>query len=150
MDERTVDAGGTRYRGESILIAAGVFSYIPNVPGLEECGYLTNENAYELEEVPERPVGIGGGYIALESAQLFARLGSQVTLIQRSAHVLSDQPADLAEALMRDLEAEGSDVLTDARLEEVVPAEREKRVKLSVNGEPTTLSATHLLVATGR
>lgn len=150
VDEHTVEADGTRYRGENVLIATGVSPYLPDVPGLEENGYLTNENVYELEEVPEQLVVFGGGYIGLENAQLFARLGSQVTMVQRSAHVLSDQPAELGDTLTEYLEAEGIEILTNARIEKVVPAEAEKRVELIVNGEHITLSATHLLVATGR
>ncbi|MBD4240450.1 FAD-dependent oxidoreductase, partial [Xanthomonas citri pv. citri] len=77
----------------------GASTFVPDVPGLEETGYLTNESAYELEELPEHLIVLGGGYIALENAQLFARLGSKVTIVQRSANVLSDQPEELTRDL---------------------------------------------------
>lgn len=84
MDKHTVKVGSQTYQGDNILIATGASPYIPDVPGLEESGYLTNESAYELEELPESLIIVGGGYIALENAQLFARLGSDVTVLQRS------------------------------------------------------------------
>ena len=75
---------------------------------LRDCknsGYLTNESAYELDELPESLIVFGGGYIALENAQLFSRMGSKVTIVQRSEHILSDQPEELGTALAGYLEA---------------------------------------------
>lgn len=150
VDEHTVEVDGEMYHAENILIATGASTFVPDVLGLEESGYLTNETAYELEELPEHLVVFGGGYIALENAQMFARLGSKVTLVQRSAHVLSDQPEELAQGLTGYLEADGITMLTNTDLQQVFPAGDEKIVKLTVDGKETTLKATHLLVATGR
>jgi mercuric reductase len=150
VDEHTVEAGGETYHADNILLATGASTFVPDVPGLEEAGYLTNENAYELEELPESLIVFGGGYIALENAQLFARLGSKVTLVQRSAHVLSDQPEELARGLTGYLKDEGITVLTNTDAKEVISTGDEKIVELTVNGQETMLKATHLLVATGR
>ncbi|MDR8390497.1 mercury(II) reductase [Aliifodinibius sp. S!AR15-10] len=150
VDEHTVEAGGETYHADNILIATGASTFVPDVPGLEETGYLTNETAYELKELPEHLIVLGGGYIALENAQLFARLGSKVTIVQRSEHVLSDQPKELAQALTGYLEAEGIAVLTNTELQQVQSDGDGKVVSLTVDGKETTLKATHLLVATGR
>ncbi len=150
VDEHTVEAGGESYLADNILIATGASTFVPEVSGLQEAGYLTNETAYELEKLPGHLVVFGGGYIALENAQLFARLGSKVTIIQRSAHVLSGQPEELAQALTTYLEAEGITVLTNTDVQRVLSTGEEKKVKLTVDGKKTTLKATHLLVATGR
>ncbi|SMO82877.1 mercury(II) reductase [Fodinibius sediminis] len=150
VDQHTVEAGGETYHADHILIATGASTFVPDVPGLEEAGYLTNESAYELEELPESLIVFGGGYIALENAQLFARLGSKVTIVQRSAHVLSDQPDELARGLTGYLKDEGITVLTNTDVKEVKSTGDEKMVELTVNGQETTLKATHLLVATGR
>lgn len=150
IDEHTVEVDGETYHADNLLIAAGASPFIPDVPGLEETGYLTNETAYELEELPESLIVLGGGYIALENAQLFARLGSKVTIVQRSAHVLSIQPEELAQGLTGYLEAEGITVLTNTNLRQVQSDGDKKVVKLTVNGQETTLKATNLLVATGR
>jgi mercuric reductase len=150
IDEHTVEVDGETYHADNILIATGATTFVPDVPGLKEAGYLTNESAYELEELPETLIVFGGGYIALENAQMFARLGSKVTIVQRSAHVLSDQPEELAQGLTGYLEAEGITVLTNTDVQKVMTAGNEKVVKLTVDGEETTLRATHLLVTTGR
>ncbi len=150
IDKHTIEADGKTYLAENILIATGASTFVPDIPGLKDSGYLTNESAYELEENPEHLVIFGGGYIALENAQLFARLGSKVTVVQRSAHVLSDQSEELAQALTGYLETEDITVLTNADVQQVLSAGDEKIVKLAVDGEKTTFKATHLLVATGR
>lgn len=150
VDTHTVEANGKTYRAEDILIATGASAFVPDIPGLEEAGYLTNESAYELEELPESLIVFGGGYIALENAQLFARLGSKVTIVQRSAHVLSDQSEELAQALTGYLEAEGITVLTNTDVQKVLTEGDDKVVKLTVDGKYATLKATHLLAATGR
>ena len=105
VDEHTVDVDGTLYYGKNILIATGAAPWAPPVEGLENSGYLTNESAYELDELPESLIVFGGGYIALENAQLFSRMGSKVTIVQRSEHILSDQPEELGTALAGYLEA---------------------------------------------
>ena len=74
IDKHTVEVDGETYPADNILIATGATTFVPDVPGLEEAGYLTNESAYELEELPEHLIVFGGGYIALENAQMFARL----------------------------------------------------------------------------
>jgi len=152
IDEHNVEVEGSAYYGENILIATGASPFIPEIGGLEEAGYLTNESAYELDELPESLIVFGGGYIALENAQLFSRLGSKVTIVQRSAHILSDQPEELGTALTKYLEDEGITVLTDTIIREVSKNEEtgKKVVHLAVDGKVQKLEANEILVATGR
>jgi mercuric reductase len=152
VDEHTVDVDGTLYYGKNILIATGAALWAPPVDGLENSGYLTNESAYELDELPESLFVFGGGYIALENAQLFSRLGSKVTIVQRSGHILSDQPEELGTALAGYLEDEGMTVLTNAQIKEVSKNEAngKKVVHLTVDGKEQKLEADDILVATGR
>jgi len=152
VDEHTVYVDGTTYYGKNILIATGAAPWAPPVEGLEETGYLTNESAYELDELPESLIMFGGGYIALENAQLFSRLGSKVTIVQRSGYVLSDQPEELGTALAGYLEEEGITVLTNTRIKEVSKSKGfgKKVVRLTVDDEEQILEADEILVATGR
>ncbi len=152
VDEHTVDVDGTPYYGKNILIATGAAPWEPPVEGLEKAGYLTNESAYELDKLPKSLIVLGGGYIALENAQLFSRLGSKVTIVQRSGHILSDQPEEIGTALAGYLEEEGMKVLTDTRIEEVSKnkATGKKIIRLTVDGEKQKLEADDILVATGR
>ena len=145
-----VQVNNSTYTAENILIATGASPFIPEIPGLKEAGYLTNESAYELEELPEELVILGGGYIALENAQLFSRLGSKVTVLQRSEHVLSDQPKELATALSGFLEEEGLTILTNTEILEVIKSDKKRSIRFTVNGEERELEADQILVATGR
>ncbi|WP_020404883.1 dihydrolipoyl dehydrogenase family protein, partial [Gracilimonas tropica] len=124
--------------------------FIPEIPGLKEAGYLTNESAYELEKLPEELIILGGGYIALENAQLFSRLGREVTVLQRSGHVLCDQPKELATAITGYLEEEGLTILTNTEILEVTKSDKKRSIRFTVNGEEKQLEADQILVATGR
>jgi len=151
VDAHTVDVDGAAYVGRNILIATGAAPHVPDIEGLQEAGFLTNEWAYELDVLPERLIVLGGGYIALENGQLFSRMGSKVTIVQRSAHVLSDQPEELGTELTRYLEKEGMTVLTNTVIKEVSKKEDgTKVVQLSVDGNKQAVEADNLLVATGR
>jgi mercuric reductase len=145
-----VQVNNSTYTAENILIATGASPFIPEIPGLKEAGYLTNESAYELEDLPEDLVILGGGYIALENAQLFSRLGSKVTVLQRSEHVLSDQPEELATALTGYLEEEELTILTNTDILEVTKTDKKRSIRFTVNGEEKELEADQILVATGR
>lgn len=151
-NEHTVDVDGTAYSGKNILIATGAAPWAPPIEGLEEAGYLTNESAYELDELPENLIVLGGGYIALENAQLFSRLGSNVTIVQRSRHILSDQSKEMGTALAAHLEDEGIRVLTNTKIKNVTlnEAAGKKVVRLLVQGKDEILEADDILVATGR
>lgn len=147
---KTVEVNGEVITATHILIATGVRPSIPDVPGLADSGYLTNESLFELDELPQSLIIIGGRYVALESAQMFARLGSKVTVLQRSERILPDESADITDALTGYLEDEGIEIVTGVRLEQVDREGQEVVVKTIVDGELRTFRASHLLAATGR
>lgn len=118
-DARTVSVGARRIQGDAILIATGSSPWTPSLPGIEAVEILTNESLFGLEALPKSMLVLGGGYIALEMAQMLQRLGVEVTLIQRSAHVLSNQPAELGQTLTGFLESEGMHVVCGTTLERV-------------------------------
>ncbi len=96
---------GHTLEADNILIATGASPYIPPVSGLAESGYLTSTTAFELQHLPESILVLGGRYIALEIAQMFSRLGSRVTILQRSSHILPTESSDITDALTGYLEA---------------------------------------------
>lgn len=150
-DDHHIEVGNSVYYGENILIATGASPFIPEIEGLKEAGYLTNESAYELDELPAELVVFGGGYIALENAQLFNRLGSKVTVLQRSSHVLSDQSKELASGITGYLEKEGITILTGTQIKKVTTKNnKEKVIQFTAGGKEKQINATHILVATGR
>ena len=150
IDNQQVEAAGKIYTGEKILLAAGSSTYVPDIPGLKEIGYLTNETVYDLETLPEHLIVLGGRYIALENAQLFARLGSKVTILQRSLRILPDEMPDVTETLKEFLEAEGIDIKTGVHIKSVEQQNGKIIIHASVRDEDAAIEATHLFVATGR
>ncbi len=102
----TVAIDGKTLRFRKAAICTGARAAVPPIPGIEETGYRTNEDIFQLTELPERLVVIGGGPIGCELAQTFARLGSMVTLVEFMSRVLAREDADAAgvvqEAMLRD------------------------------------------------
>lgn len=112
VDPHTVEVNGRNMSARRIFIAAGTRPAIPDFEGAESVEFLTNETLFLLDEIPESLIVFGGGAIACEMAQAFARLGSRVTLVQRSAHILSRMDAEAAALVEEKFRAEGIRVLT--------------------------------------
>jgi mercuric reductase len=144
------EADGNKYSAEKILIATGSTTFVPDIPGLSEVDYLTNETLYDLEELPERLIVIGGRYIALENAQMFARLGSKVTILQRSFRILPDEMPDVTETLKEYLKEEGIEIKTGVKINSIHMKEDKVLVNASVKDEEENIQGTHIFVATGR
>src|SRR6266540_4342189 len=115
----TVEVNGTPLRFKKAVIAAGTRARHPDVPGLRDAGFLTNENVFELIERPRRLAVIGAGPIGCELAQAFRRLGSEVTLFHTGGHILNREDADAAGIVQRAFVDEGIHLVLDARLTRV-------------------------------
>jgi len=155
IDKNRVEANGKSYSAEKILIATGSTTFVPDIPGLQETGYLTNDTLYELQELPQHLIVIGGRYIALENAQMFARLGSKVTILQRSNRILPDEMPDVTETLKEILEepvpsGEGLEIKTGVKIKSIQNKNGKVLVNASVKDEDEIIEGTHLFVATGR
>jgi pyruvate/2-oxoglutarate dehydrogenase complex dihydrolipoamide dehydrogenase (E3) component len=136
---------------EIIAINTGERPSVPELPGLGTIPTLNSTTIMELDQVPQHLLVLGGGYIALEFAQMFARFGSRVTIVQRSGHLLSREDADVADEVARILREDGIEVLLETKTLGAALA-GDGRVELTV-AAPTgerTLTGSHLLVATGR
>jgi mercuric reductase len=149
------DGAVRRISGDQVLIATGSTLAVPEIVGLGETPYLTSdllasEEAAELTTLPASLVIFGGGAIALELGQLFARLGSAVTILERSARLLPDHEPEIGRELASLLRAEGVQVVTRAEVTRVAPDAAGVRVAALVQGEPREFAAERLLLATGR
>jgi mercuric reductase len=145
---------GTILTGEKVLVATGSSPDIAPIDGIETVDYETSETILERRDRPESVVMIGGGYVALEWGQILHHMGTDVTILQRSSHVLSGMEGQLGRELQRCLENEGIEVVTDAAVDRV----REENVDASSGGvsvdatvdkESRTYTASNLFVATG-
>lgn len=146
VDPHTLLAGDRRITARYVLIASGSAPAVPEVPGLAETGYLTNEDVFDLQDLPRRLVVVGGGPIGVELAQAFARLGSRVTVLQRGPHLLPRDDPEMIELLERRFAEEGIEVRAGAT---PTAARREDAdVVLTVGGEELRTDA--VLVAIGR
>lgn len=149
LSKSVVEVNSTPIEADRILIATGTRPYIPPVPGLEETGYLTSTSAFELEELPKSMIVLGGRYIALECAQMFARMGTEVTILQRSSRILPNETEDLTAALTEHLVSEGIHVITGVQIKGALKEERLHTLSTEVHGSAKMFSAEKILVATG-
>ena len=145
--ENAVAVGERMLETRRILLCTGSRPATPAVPGLEEAGFLTSENVFELERPPRSVVVLGGGPIGVELAQAMNRLGIRVTLLQRGDRLVPRDEPELAELLAGVLEDEGVDVRLGAEASRVTK-ERELKIVESTNGE--RFEAEEILVAAGR
>lgn len=147
--------GPTRsLEGKRIVLATGSGPLVPPIPGLEDAGYLTNETVFSHREQPGRLLVLGGGPIGVELGQAFARLGSQVTVVEMLPRLLPREDADAAEVVVRSLEADGMRLGTGLQAVRVEAGPNGKRVTCRPShdaGAPEqTFEADELLVAVGR
>lgn len=135
---------------EKIFINTGLRTALPAVTGLDEINYLTSTSIMNLMEIPSHLVILGGSYIALEFGQLYRRLGSEVTILERGAHFLSREDEDIAGELKKILEEEGIKILTDTNIAEIAYSGKGTQVKIRTGGREHLLTGSHVLVAAGR
>jgi pyruvate/2-oxoglutarate dehydrogenase complex dihydrolipoamide dehydrogenase (E3) component len=145
--ERELDVDGERVEARAVLLAAGLDPAVPPVPGLREAGWLDNEAALSLRDLPRRLAVLGSGPIGCEFAQVFARFGVQVTVIEMLDRMLPPEEPESGQAVRDAFEAEGISVLLGARLERVERTSYGRRLHFA-EGPP--LDVDELLVAVGR
>jgi len=142
-DGRTIAAG-------KIVVTTGASSWVPPIPGLAEAGYLDNASAMALERLPDSLIVIGGSAVGLELAQMFARLGVRVAVLEALPRLVPSEDAEVGEALAGYLRAEGLTVHTGVHITQVERARGGYRVRFEEGGVPEEARGEQLLVATGR
>ncbi len=147
----TVHADGAIFRPHRIVVATGSRPWAPPLPGLEEAGYLTSNEAVSLRELPRSLVVIGASAVGLELAQVYLRAGSQVTVLEALPRVVPLEEPEVGEALRGYLEEEGMVVRPGVRITRVERSAGRYRVTFTeAEGEEQVVEAEQLLVATGR
>jgi pyruvate/2-oxoglutarate dehydrogenase complex dihydrolipoamide dehydrogenase (E3) component len=147
-----VDVGDRRLTFSRAVIASGARSAVPDIPGLSDSGFLTNETIFSLTECPRHLVVVGAGPIGCELAQAFRRFGSEVTIIGREGRLLPKEDPDAKDCVARAFEREGITVLTGAR---VLRLERgtgalPRVVSIEREGVQQEIAGDAILVAVGR
>jgi len=108
---------GVRYKGKRVAIATGSKPRKLQVPGVDKVDYYDNENLWQLAQLPKRMLFVGAGPISMELGQSFARLGSQVVMVEMADRVLGHEPPEVAEILMERSRLLGMEILLNASVE---------------------------------
>ncbi|PWE29845.1 mercury(II) reductase [Maritimibacter sp. 55A14] len=142
VNGQTVPAGNA-------IITTGAVPAKPDIPGIDNVPWLTSTTALELTDLPRSLIVIGGGYVGCELAQMFARMGTAVTLVTRS-HLLPEVEPEVSEALTGYLRDEGLAVRDGLAYRRILQANGGVALTVEIDGQDETLTAEQVLVATGR
>ena len=147
VDARTVRVGDRELGAERILVAAGSRTAVPPVPGIEDVDWLDHVSALELEQVPESLLVVGAGPVGLEFAQILARFGSRVTIVNHGPQIAGRSDTEAADELQAALEDEGIEIVGNAGVE-AFARNGDSTVATLPGGRKLTVS--HVLLASGR
>jgi dihydrolipoamide dehydrogenase len=151
VDAHTLELSTDRTVTAKHFVLATGSSVAPSpLPQLNDVGFLTSDTALELTRLPRSIIVLGGGAVALEFAQFFARFGVKVTLIQRSPHVLHEMDPDAAEVVENVFRREGITVYTHTKLTDARKLGNLKEVFFEHHGEPNRALAEEVFFALGR
>ncbi len=134
----------------SIVIAAGAKPFMPNIKGLAEMKPLTSDTVWELRELPKRFLVLGGGPIGCELAQSFARLGSQVTQVERNTRLMRREDDDVSVMVMAKFKQEGIDVKVECLVKAFIIENNTKIMLADYQGKVIKIPFDQILVAIGR
>jgi len=138
------------FTADRYFLNGGCRPAVPDITGLAAVPFLDSTSIMELAKVPPHLLVLGGGYVGLEFAQLFRRLGSRVTILQSAAQLLGREDQDVAEAVAAILKQDGIQIHLNSTVEKVSRSRNRITLKFRVAGKSGKVEGTHLLVATGR
>jgi pyruvate/2-oxoglutarate dehydrogenase complex dihydrolipoamide dehydrogenase (E3) component len=150
-DRHSVQLNGKTVSAKNWVIATGSSPDIPPIEGIKKTPYITNREIFSLESLPSSMIVIGAGPIAIEMAQAFCRLGTKVTVLQRSGQILSKEDKDMADIVMNVMASEGVTFQLNSKIMEVKDLGSEREVIIKDSEDKTmSIRAEKLLIALGR
>ena len=150
LDPYRVEVNGKVLTTKNIIIATGASPLVPPIKGVDKIDYLTSDNLWDIEEQPERLVVLGGGPIGSELAQAFNRLGTKVTMVERSATIMVREDEEVAELMQSRFVEEGIEVLAAHNAQEFVQEAGQNYLICEHNGEEKKVPFDRVLLALGR
>ena len=150
VDITREDGRTERLTTRSIVIATGARPFVPPIPGIENVGHLTSDTVWNLRELPQRRIVLGGGPIGSELTQAFARLGSKVTQVEMAPRLLMREDPEVSDLVAHQFETEGIAVLLNHRAKEFVVENGEKILIAECAGRDVRIPFDAVLVAVGR
>lgn len=142
--------------GEQVLTAPRIFlnvggrAFVPDFPGVDTVPFLDNSSLLALEELPEHLLIVGGSYIGLEFAQIYARFGSKVTVVERQHRLIGREDEEVSDAIRAFLEAEGIAIRTGAECIRLMAVDGRPGLGLDCEDGPPEVTGSHILLAVGR
>lgn len=133
-----------------IFICTGASAFVPPIDGIDTVDYLTNESLFEIDDLPEKLIIIGGGPIGTEMSQAFVRLGTDVELVDMAPGILGNDDPELTSILKDTLKEEGVSYYLNSSLKSVAKSGPGVTVTIEQDGEEQKLKADKILMATGR
>jgi pyruvate/2-oxoglutarate dehydrogenase complex dihydrolipoamide dehydrogenase (E3) component len=146
----TLSVAGEELRFRRALIATGAHQIVPDIPGLAETGFLTNDTVFELDEIPRRLLVIGGGPFGCELSQAFRRFGSKVTIVQKEPLFLSQEERDAAQILSNAMAREGIGIHLNTEPRAILRSRGEISAELVTDDYETSVNADAILLGVGR
>lgn len=150
VSPKKVKVDGKLFEANKFIIAAGSSPSTPRFKGIENVKYLTNNEALALKEKPSSMIVVGGRALGLEFAQMYARFGTKVTLLQRSDRIIPEHEPEISQWLHQYLTEEEIEIVTGVSVLEVWHKNGSKFVKASIDKEEKVFEGEQLLMATGR
>ncbi len=150
ITKHQVEVCGEIYEGKSMIISTGSRAFIPNIPGLEEVHYYTNEEIFEVEELPKNLIVIGSGPIGLELGQGFAHLGSKVHFVTRAKKLFPKDEPEVEAVMRKQFEDDKMKFFMESEIKEVIQEGNQVIVIFKQGGIPMEVRGDLLLLAVGR
>jgi len=145
-----VEVNGRAFTADKVFINVGGRALVPDLPGVKEVPFLTNTTMMEVDFLPEHLVVVGGSYIGLEFAQMYRRLGSQVTVVERAPRLIAREDDDVSDEVRAILEREGIGIRTGAECMALSRKGDRIAVGLECRDGPPAAEGSHVLLAVGR
>lgn len=146
----TVEINGKTLSTRSIIIGTGARPFVPPIKGIDQVNYLTSDNLWNIRELPNRLVVLGGGPIGCELTQAFARLGSQVTQIEMLPRIMIREDDEIAAMVTKRFQEEGVDIRSNHMAKEVVIKDNRKFLICEHDNKTIEIEFDEILVAVGR
>ena len=146
----TVTVNDQVLQADKIYINVGGRASIPDMPGIHDVPFLTNSSMMDIDFLPEHFIIVGGSYVGLEFAQIYRRLGSEVTIVEMGPRLIGREDEDVSQAVREILEAEGIHIRLNAKCISLAKRNGGVAVGLTCEKGPPEVIGTHVLLAVGR
>tara|TARA_B100000745_G_scaffold126015_1_gene82106 strand:- start:1532 stop:2932 length:1401 start_codon:yes stop_codon:yes gene_type:complete len=150
VSQNEVGVNGEKLSAEKFIIATGSTANVPPIEGIRETGFVTHIEALKMDKQPKELVVIGAGPVGLEFAQMFARFGTKVTVLQRGDSILPQVEKPLADRLVEVLASEGVSIITNAEVVKAYKDNGKKVITFTANGKEQMVQGDEILLAAGK